>query len=307
MEPAPVVIQPIQLADLPAITRMTFANMTGVDHYFTQLTTNPLARAATYLTLPFYLGFSGRGYKAIRDRQMVGCAFMHLRFISAYIYNVSVNRPYRRQGIGRLLMDHLEQEARQNGKSWLALQVDDGNKPAQHLYDQLGFRAYHPQLLRWDSQLPIQKAIADGIQVSPLSQYSGRLFYRRFRDREIQSGDPWFAQVLNDYDLNPADEGSYWSCQLHDKDVGCAWILTSGRRLKLRLACEPDYWGHGTIVSLVQLLTEAVGASGGPLDLYLVSSAHHRAAERQLTPIGFSPLNQTRIFMFKNLAADPLR
>ena len=98
--------------------------------------------------MPVYLALAGKGYKVVRDRQTIGCAFLHFRHVSAYVFNVSVNRPYRRQGIGRLLMAHLESVARQNGHLWLALQVDDGNKPAQQLYKELGYQTYHPHFMR---------------------------------------------------------------------------------------------------------------------------------------------------------------
>jgi ribosomal protein S18 acetylase RimI-like enzyme len=64
------------------------------------------------------------------------------------VFNVNVNRPFRRQGVGRLLMDHLEQVTREQRRRWIALQVDETNLPARHLYDKLGYRPYHPDVLR---------------------------------------------------------------------------------------------------------------------------------------------------------------
>ncbi len=59
-----------------------------------------------------------------------------------YITDVAVLAPYRRNGIARALLDHVEQEARQRGKRFLGLYVSASNTPAHRLYTSMGFVEY---------------------------------------------------------------------------------------------------------------------------------------------------------------------
>ena len=57
----------------------------------------------------------------------------------AWIYNLSVLPAFRRQGIGRRLLDHAETLARQDGHAVLGLMVSQHNVGARQLYEELGF------------------------------------------------------------------------------------------------------------------------------------------------------------------------
>ncbi|MGQ9547840.1 MAG: GNAT family N-acetyltransferase [Roseiflexus sp.] len=59
-----------------------------------------------------------------------------------YITDVAVLARYRRNGIARALLDHVEQEARQRGKKFLGLYVSASNMPARRLYADVGFVDY---------------------------------------------------------------------------------------------------------------------------------------------------------------------
>ncbi len=299
MEMTRTVIRPVSTADLLTITRMTFENMTGVDRHFTRITRNPLRRLAEYMKMPVYLALAGQGYKVVRDRQTIGCAFLHFRHVSAYVFNVSVNRPYRRQGIGRLLMAHLESVARQNDHLWLALQVDDGNKPAQQLYKELGYQTYHPHFMRRAGGTVPFRGVTTDLAVESLSSYRGGQLFRRYRNTEVQTGDLWAAPILNDYETTARSGGRFWRCLLHGREIGCAWITGGRRRLQLRLACQPDYWGHLTTGGLIKCLLDERDQTSTVIEVYLASSAHHRAAEPLLTALGFESRSQWRMLMFK--------
>lgn len=56
-----------------------------------------------------------------------------------YITDVAVLARYRRNGIARALLDHVEQAARQRGKRFLGLYVSASNTPARRLYASAGF------------------------------------------------------------------------------------------------------------------------------------------------------------------------
>lgn len=59
----------------------------------------------------------------------------------AWIYNISVAPAHQGRGLGRLLMEHAEQVARQAGFHTLGLMVSTHNTRARALYEKLAFRA----------------------------------------------------------------------------------------------------------------------------------------------------------------------
>lgn len=303
MERVPTQVRPIEITDLWAITRMTFANMTGVDRYFTYITKNPLSRWFYYPKLMLDLSFAGKGYKAIRGKDIVGCAYIHFYESSAFVFNVMVNHPYRRQGIGTQLMVLTERVARKNGRAWMALFVDEGNQPARSMYEHLGYNAYHPKIYIWDGNRPIHKAITTGISLQPLKRYPGRQLFARYLDLERQSGDEWAAQVLDDYTSDTYTDGTIFRCLLHDQEFGCAIVTGNSERVQVRIACESDYWGHITLAGLIKLLAETKKRPERQVEIYLMSSAHHEAALPALINLGFRQANQRRILMLKNLVS----
>jgi ribosomal protein S18 acetylase RimI-like enzyme len=302
MEQPPVKIRRISLGDLGKITRMTYENMAGADKQFTRLLRNPLFRWGGYLTLPLDLLLSGQGYKATHRGRIIGCAFLQVREYSGYVFNVSVNRSYRRLGVGSQLMKHLEEITRGRGRRWMGLQVDNGNLPAQRLYSHLGYRAYHPRFLYLDGAAPIQKALTTGLAIEPLIGYQGRRLYRRYLQVEQEAGDAWASSVLKEYDQNPPSGGQFWRCRLHQEEIGCAWESGSTGRPAIRLALKPAYWGHITSSGLVKLLAERLSRVRAGMSVYMGSSDHHEAAAPLLGSIGFEVRRQARILMLKPLS-----
>ena len=59
----------------------------------------------------------------------------------AWVYNVTVVPAYQRQGIGRRLIEHAEQLAREHGFQILGLMVSEHNAAARSLYERLSFEA----------------------------------------------------------------------------------------------------------------------------------------------------------------------
>ncbi|MEM6737891.1 MAG: GNAT family N-acetyltransferase, partial [Bacteroidota bacterium] len=60
--------------------------------------------------------------------------------LQAYLYLVYVVPSYRRQGLGRKLMNHAKSWATEQGYDQLSLQVFNDNIAALKLYDGLGYR-----------------------------------------------------------------------------------------------------------------------------------------------------------------------
>lgn len=287
-----------------AVTRMTFDNMIGVDRYFTRMVRNPLGRWFTYWTLPLYLRFSGQGFKALVNGHLAGCAFLHVRQHSGYIFNVSVNRSFRRQGVGRQLMTHLEHQIRARNRGWAALQVDEGNEPAERLYQQLGYWPYHPHFLRREMRPPINETTEDGITIERLRRRPGHSLYSRYLNIERRHGDFWAASVVDEYDAWPEASGDYWRCMLSRREIGCARIIDRSNGPLIRLALNPDYWGQVATGRLVKELLDTLPSGQTYVDLFMESSGHHRAATPILEGLGFRERSRSRLLMLKPLAGS---
>lgn len=94
-------------------------------------------------------------YLAQHEGQYVGLlnAFLVFATFSAApainIHDLIVHPAYRRQGLGRLLMQHIEQVARQKNCARLTLEVRQDNKHAQKLYQSLGYDDAAPAMFFW--------------------------------------------------------------------------------------------------------------------------------------------------------------
>ena len=56
------------------------------------------------------------------------------------INNIAVSPEHRRKGVGDLLLDHLDEEAKKLGLSFMTLEVRVSNAPAIALYEKHGFK-----------------------------------------------------------------------------------------------------------------------------------------------------------------------
>jgi GNAT superfamily N-acetyltransferase len=296
-----VAVQPVQVGDLLTITRMVFANMTGVDRQFTEYARSPLFRRTSYLFLPFYFLTAGRGFKVVIGNQIAGCAYVHLRQMSAYVFNVNVNRPFRRRGVARRLMTFLEELTRSKGLPWMALQVDDGNTPAQNLYRSLGYHPYCPHFLRREDERALPASLDGAVRVAPAGS-GGRFLFERYAEWERQAGDRWAARVVGrDYATPPLPGGRYWRCLLGSQEIGAAWSGGPAAEPAISLALRQEYWGHAATAALVADMVGRLGLSPATIDLHLGSSAHYQAAAPVLHSLGFSSRIQSRILMLKLL------
>jgi ribosomal protein S18 acetylase RimI-like enzyme len=71
-----------------------------------------------------------RGYVDVLARRWEG---------TAWVANLAVDVDYRRQGIGRRLMGHAEQWAREQGLGTVVVETSTKNYPAVSFYEALGF------------------------------------------------------------------------------------------------------------------------------------------------------------------------
>jgi ribosomal protein S18 acetylase RimI-like enzyme len=85
---------------------------------------------------------------AERDSEVLGYTYagvegndyMSLRGPAGVLYDVVVDPAYRRQGVGRLLLDAALEALKARGAPRAVLSTADRNAPAQHLFEGAGFR-----------------------------------------------------------------------------------------------------------------------------------------------------------------------
>lgn len=296
-------IMPVRPWDLPTLTRMAYANMTGVDREFTRSTSGPIAHALGYIALPLYLLTAGSGFKAVVGGEIVGCAYLHMRRLSGFVFNVNVNESFRRKGIGRALMEHLEREVRARGRRWVGLHLDDGNIPAQRLYEDLGYRNYHHQFLRSRDLAVLQQPDIPTVHVRPLMRYEGYRMWKQYADLERREGDVWAARVVReDFDEGPPSGGAYWACYFDSHDIGCAWLGGKNSWPVVFLLLRSAYWNRLKVAAtLLRVLLHDGGDQAEAIDLHVGSSSHHEAILPLMRDFGFTERNQSRILMLKEL------
>lgn len=294
-----VKIKRVRVTDLLTITRMAYANMTGVDPQFTELVDNPLGRFLGYFFFPFYFGLTGDGYKAVHNGRIVGCAYLYLNKHSGYVFNVNVNQDYRRRGVGRQLMNHLESITKTNHRFLLALQVDESNLPAKRLYQQLGYRPFNPHFLRLDVSRGMRQGVESAVAVESLNRIWGRRFFKRYQSLERREGDSWAAKALEDYQERESYGGKYWRCLLNGEEAGAAWQQKTKEGISLTLALKPEFWGNVGESGLVKKLIKQSSQDRPQVDLYFSSSKHHKAAVPMFKSLGFKEMVQPRLLMIK--------
>lgn len=78
-------------------------------------------------------------FGAFSDGVPAGYAGFQYVMDEGYVNNVATGPDFRRQGVGRLLLERLEAEAMALGLSFLTLEVRESNLPALALYGSRGY------------------------------------------------------------------------------------------------------------------------------------------------------------------------
>lgn len=76
---------------------------------------------------------------AIVDNKVVGYIGMNVVVDEGYIFNVAVDKEYRKRGIGSALINELVNFGKKNNLCFLTLEVRESNKNARSLYSKFGF------------------------------------------------------------------------------------------------------------------------------------------------------------------------
>jgi ribosomal-protein-alanine N-acetyltransferase len=83
------------------------------------------------------------GYTSVvleRDKTLIGYGIMSVAAGEAHLLNICIKQDWRRQGIGKMLLQYLLERARRFSADRLFLEVRPSNEPALGLYEKMGFR-----------------------------------------------------------------------------------------------------------------------------------------------------------------------
>lgn len=102
------------------------------DSFGTPWSKNDYLRELNENMLGFYLGIVWQG-------RLLGYGGYWLIMNEAHINNIAINRLFRGQGLGELLLRNLMLAAHSQGATKMTLEVRESNESAQTLYRKLGF------------------------------------------------------------------------------------------------------------------------------------------------------------------------
>jgi len=121
-----VFLRPFEVSDLPAVLEIEQASFPSP--WRPEFFLNELHNASARLVVA-----EGAG-------QVIGYFCRWLVADEVHILDVAVHPAYRRRGVGKLLLQEILTEARQNRARTASLEVRVGNQPAIALYQAFGFQ-----------------------------------------------------------------------------------------------------------------------------------------------------------------------
>ncbi len=93
------------------------------------------------------------GYSAwvlLQQQSIIGYALMMMVLDEAHLLNISIAKPYQKQGLGKYLLEHMIAMAKRHHAANMFLEVRTSNQAAISLYEHMGFcemvvrRGYYP-------------------------------------------------------------------------------------------------------------------------------------------------------------------
>ena len=99
---------------------------------------HPLSKTNLGMLLP---GGIGNGFVIVDDERQVAAAYGGIICVldEGQILNIATHPDYRRQGLGRKIMEAIFSHAREKGITFITLEVRESNAAAIGLYKSLGF------------------------------------------------------------------------------------------------------------------------------------------------------------------------
>ena len=208
------------------------------------------------------------------------------------ICNVVVAADYRNRGIGRQLTASAAEEAEALGAQGVLLQVYRDNRPAHHLYVDLGFHEVSGESELWAEQVqPVPAAEDGGYLVRPLAPDDGSRVYELARQ----------AVPLEQQWIRPLQQQAYWTDSL-SLLLGRLDDLRAQRRTYRLAALTAGR--HGQLPVAFAAVTASLGRRAHQIKL-LVHPGHAGQVEaplvsRALRLLASAPLRPVRASLYSN-------
>lgn len=186
---------------------------------------------------------------AISDQRIIGMGLLAVRQDRGWIGGVGVLSNHRHQGIGRMVMQSLIEQAQHLGLTTLQLEVIRQNTNAYHLYQRLGFGTVRELLVMHRP---------NSIEPPPLTQNSLALSVRRMPAYAalealpalIHETRPWQRQISGLRQMVDALEGvGVWDAA--DQQVGAAVYRAEGGVSIMDLAAASPEAGEAMLVHIL--------------------------------------------------------
>ncbi len=201
------------------------------------------------------------------------------------VCNVVVAAEYRNRGIGRQLTAAATDEADGLGAQGVLLQVHQDNRPAMHLYLDLGFREVSGEAILWAEEVP-PVAVVEGVdyQVRPAQPGDGPKIYELARQ----------AVPLEQQWIRPLQQQDYWpdalsrlmtrtSDLLSNRTTYRLVALAPGRQGQVPVALASVTASFGRRAHRLALLVQPEHA--GRVETHLLSRALHLLAAAPARPV----------------------
>lgn len=148
-----------------------------------------------------------------------GLALLHRGTRLARLYSVAVAKEARGQGLSKMLLQHIENQASEKGRLFMRLEVANDNSAAQALYKQQGYQVFGTYKNYYDDQ-------QDALRMQK------RIRYRP--ENALNQAVPWYEQTT-DFSCGPAS-------------LMMAMASLAPKQIQLTQELELDIWREATTI-----------------------------------------------------------
>jgi ribosomal protein S18 acetylase RimI-like enzyme len=248
--------------------------------------------------IPLYYHMLTSGYGILAGPQIAGWMYLRGWRQVLYVDGLAVLPQYRRQGVGKMLLNFAEVQARELRREWLGLTVTVANAPAVALYDQMGFQRGHDRILctTHSPSLP-----TDGASLRPLLAPSAPAAYYSYAERDLLDGDPDTATVQSRFlghDPYHNALGKYWLATINGKPLAYLNRHNRSGHTILYVAAYREAWNSPELIAAIG---KALQGAHPRVELRVPSPGHHEVMGAALAPFGFTDAPAITMKMFKHL------
>jgi GNAT superfamily N-acetyltransferase len=250
------------------------------------------------IVLPMAYSRSTGRYLIIWDGQRAGFLYTRQRGASLSLETFGVEVAYRRQGLGRALIEKAIDHAMQQSLSFVTASVTPENGPAQALLGSLSFRPYRSY--RFELAGKSFEAPGQGRwTLRELSALEAQPGYDKWQQATIKAGDPWAAELLLDVYLRSGWKGNarHWACLIGNEESGYLRLAGLGGKYQAYIACKPSAWKLGAPIHWLKQAIEAYPSDLQYVTVDLASDAQFAASREIWTAAGFQMLPRERYLM----------